>query len=175
MAKKILKRRAKMQHKRLKFKLSTILLLGYGLTSLYAQESVNSTGGNASGSSGSASYSVGQIVYTTRTGTNGSVAEGVQQPYEISVVTGVEKAKEINLSVTVYPNPATDYLQLKIESEKLKDLSFQLWDINGKLLQSGKITGNQTSIVMGNLVPATYVVKVMSNNQTIKTFQVIKK
>lgn len=58
---------------------STILLLGLGLTSLHAQESVNTTGGNASGSGGSASYSVGQVVYTSNTETSGSVAQGVLQ------------------------------------------------------------------------------------------------
>lgn len=66
-----------------KLKLSALLLLGLGLTGLQAQESVNATGGNASGSGGSASYSVGQVVYTTNTGTNGTVAQGVQQPFEI--------------------------------------------------------------------------------------------
>jgi len=49
-----------MRHKRLK--LSAVLLLGLGLTGLQAQESVNATGGNASGSGGSVSYSVGQVV-----------------------------------------------------------------------------------------------------------------
>lgn len=76
-----------MRHKRLK--LSAVLLLGLGLTGLQAQTSVNATDGDVSGSGGSVSYSVGQVVYTTHTGTSGSVAEGVQQPYEISVVTGL--------------------------------------------------------------------------------------
>jgi len=61
---------SKMRHKRLK--LNTVLLLGIGLTGLQAQTSVNATGGNASGGGGSASYSVGQVVYTTNTGTSGS-------------------------------------------------------------------------------------------------------
>jgi len=157
-----------------KLKLSVVLLLGLGLTGLQAQESVNATGNNASGSGGSASYSVGQIVYTTNTGTNGSVAQGIQQPYEISVVTGLEEAKGINLSVSAYPNPTTDFLELKVESEKLKNLSFQLYNMNGKLLQSAKITGSQTSIVMSNLVPATYFVKVTEGNKEVKTFKIIK-
>lgn len=161
-----------MQLKR--FKLCAILLLGLGLTGLQAQESVNATGGNASGNGGSASYSVGQVAYQIHTGTNGTVAQGVQQPYEISMVTGIEEAKGINLSVSAYPNPTTDYLQLKVESKKLKDLSFQLFDMNGKLLQSKKITGNQTSIVMSNLVPATYFVKVIQGNKEIKTFKIVK-
>lgn len=161
-----------MRHKRLK--LSAVLLLGLGLTGLQAQESVNATGGNASGSGGSVSYSVGQVVYTTNAGTSGSVAQGVQQPYEISVVTGIEEAKGINLSVTAYPNPTTDFLQLKVENEKLKDLSYQLFDMSGKLLQNEKITSNQTSIVMSNLVPATYFVKVIQGNKEVKSFKIIK-
>jgi len=161
-----------MRHKRLK--LSAVLLLGLGLTGLQAQTSVNATGTNASGSGGSASYSVGQVVYTTNAGTSGSVAQGVQQPYEISVVTAIEEAKGINLSVTTYPNPTTDFLQLTVESEKLKDLSYQLFDMNGKLLQNEKITSNQTSIVMSNLVPATYFIKVIQGNKEVKTFKIIK-
>lgn len=161
-----------MRHKKLK--LSAVLLLGLGLTGLQAQTSVNATGSNASGSGGSVSYSVGQVVYTTNIGTNGSVAQGVQQPYEISVVTGIEEAKGINLLVSAYPNPTTDYLTLSIDEFDISNLSYQLYDINGKLLQSEKITGNQTSIVMSNLVPANYFVKVIQSNKEVKTFKIIK-
>ena len=153
---------------------ATLLACMFSLSTVSAQESVNATGGNASGSGGSASYSVGQVVYTTNTGTNGSVAQGVQQPFEISVVTGLEEAKGINLSVTAYPNPTTDYLTLSIGEFEISNLSYQLYDMNGKLLQSEKITGNQTSIVMSNLVPATYFIKVIQNNKEVKTFKIIK-
>lgn len=162
-----------MRHKRLK--LSAVILLGLGLTGLQAQESVNATGGNASGSGGSATYSVGQVVYTTHTGTNGSVAQGVQQPFEISVETGFEEIKGINLIVSAYPNPVTDNLILTVDSFELSTLNFQLYDMNGKLLQSEKITGNQTSIGMGNLVPAIYFVKVIQNNKEVKVFKIVKR
>lgn len=49
-------------------KIDTVLLLGLGLTGLQAQTSANATGGDASGGGGSASYSIGQVVYTTNTG-----------------------------------------------------------------------------------------------------------
>ena len=161
-----------MRHKRLK--LSAVLLLGLGLTGLQAQTSVNATDGDVSGSGGSVSYSVGQVVYTTHTGTSGSVAEGVQQPYEISVVTGLEEAQSINLSVTAYPNPTTDYLTLSISEFEISNSTYQLYDISGKLLQSEKITGNQTNIVMSNFVPTNYFVKVIAGNQLIKEFKIIK-
>jgi hypothetical protein len=149
-------------------------MLVLGLTGLQAQESPTATGGNASGSTGSLSYSVGQVVYQTYTGISGSVAQGVQQPFEISVITGIEEAKGISLMISAYPNPTTDFLTLKVENFELSNLHFQLFDMNGKLLQNEKITGNETNIAMSNLVPATYFVKVIQGKKEVKTFKIIK-
>ena len=162
-----------MKHKRLK--LSALLFLGLGLTGLQAQTSVNATGGNASGSGGSASYSVGQLAYTTNTGTNGSVSEGVQQPFEISVVTGIEEAKDIFLNVSAYPNPTTDYVELKVENLQLSELSYKLYDISGKVYQNKEIGNSITKIEMQNLPQGIYFIKVIdTKNKEFKTFKIIK-
>jgi hypothetical protein len=160
--------------KRKKVKLCVCLLV-FGLTGLQAQESVNATGGNASGSGGSASYSVGQVTYQTHSGANGSVAEGVQQPFEISVVTGLEEVDGINLELSAYPNPVNDNLTLEVVNFHLTSFTFQLFDMNGKLLQSEIIAGNQTSITMSNLAPATYFLKVTEGNKEVKTFKIVKR
>ena len=156
-------------------KISAIILLGFGLTGLQAQEALPASGGNASGSGGSVCYSTGQIVYTTYTGINGSVAEGVQQPYEISVVTATEKTKGINLMVSAYPNPTINYLILEINEFDDSNLSYQMYDMKGKLLQNGKVADSKTNISMNNLIPATYFIKVIQNNKEVKTFKIIKK
>jgi len=161
-----------MRHKRLK--LSAVLLFGLGLTILQAQETIPATGANASGSGGTVGYTVGQVFYTTNTGTTGSVAQGVQQPFEISVLTGIEDAKGINLNCSAYPNPTIDYLVLKVDNYDKGNLSYQLFDMNGKLLENKKVTDNETSIVMSNLVPATYFVKVTEGNKEVKAFKIIK-
>jgi hypothetical protein len=164
-----------MRHKKLK--LSGFLLLGLGLTGLQAQEVVPASGGEASGSAGSVSYSVGQLVYTTNTGTNGTVAQGVQQPYEISVVSGLKEAKGISLMISAYPNPATDFLLLKVDAStnlNIQSMSYQLYDISGKLLENKKIEGNETSIAMSNLLPSTYFVKVIQEKKEVKIFKIIK-
>ncbi len=155
-------------------KLSIILLLGLGLTTLQAQESIHTAGGDASGSGGSVSYSVGQVFCQTNSSTSGSVAFGVQQPYEISTVTGLGNAKDISLMVTAYPNPVANNLTLRVENDELSTLSFQLYDMNGKLLEDRKITSTQTSIPMSNLFPSTYFVKVTQGNKEIKIFKIIK-
>ncbi|MFT6841979.1 MAG: hypothetical protein ACJASR_000743 [Psychroserpens sp.] len=64
-----------------KLTLCIVLLIGIGSHGLKAQESINSAGGNAIGNGGSSSYSIGQVFYITNVGTNGSVAQGVQQNF----------------------------------------------------------------------------------------------
>ncbi len=154
-------------------KLSGILFL-FGLAGAQAQESANASGGDASGSGGSVSWSIGQVAYQTPKGTTGSITEGVQQPYEIFAVTGIEEAKHISLSVSVFPNPATDYLILTVDEFALSNLSCQLYDLNGRLLSSRKIKERRTSIAMESLGPATYFIKVVRDNRQIKTFKIIK-
>jgi hypothetical protein len=150
---------------------AAFLLLGLG--GLHAQESINGSGGEATGTGGTASYSVGQVVYTTATGTNGSVAQGVQQPYEISVTTGINETT-INLEMSVYPNPTTNYLQLKVESEKLENLNFQLIDLQGKVIENKKVSATTSTIKMETLPKAIYFLNVTDNNQVVKTFKIIK-
>jgi hypothetical protein len=158
----------------IKLKVSTILLLIFGFTVLQGQEAITASGGNVSGSGGSVSYSVGQVAYTTNAGTTGSEAQGVQQPYEISVVSGIEEATSINLICSVYPNPATDFLTLKVKYLDMENPSYQLCDINGKLIENKIIEGNETSINMGNLAPSTYILKVIQNSKELKTYKIVK-
>jgi len=154
---------------------AALLAFIFSLSTLSAQESINAAGGNASGSGGSASYSVGQVFYQTHTGTNGSVAEGAQQAYEISVVTAIEEAAGINLIARAYPNPTTDYLNLDVQDFETSTLHFQLYDMQGKILLDEKIQGNITSIDMSKLMPAIYFVRVIQGQREVKIFKIIKK
>ena len=143
------------------------------INALQAQETVPATGGEATGEGGTSSYSVGQITYTTDNGTNGSVAKGVQQPYEISIVTGIE-ATNINLELSVYPNPTTDRLTLAVKDTELNNLKFQLYDLSGKLIQQDQLREQNTQINMQNLAAATYLLKVTDSNKVVKTFKIIR-
>lgn len=151
-----------------------LLLSGPGRTGLQAQENLNVTGGTASGIGGSVCYSLGQLVYQTHTGTTASVAEGVQQPFEISIVSAIEKFFADVLPVSVYPIPSSGFLFLSANKFDGSDLSYQLYDIQGNLLKSGEIAGTRKTINMSTLIPATYFLKVIRSNKEVKTFKVIK-
>ena len=139
----------------------------------YTQETVPASGGEASGSGGSSSYTVGQIVYTTPNGANGSMAQGIQQAYEVLVVVGIE-ITSIQLEMTVFPNPTINNLQLKIDSELLDGLTFQLIDLQGKVIEDRGLFANQTTINMETLPAAIYFLHVKSNSDVVKTFKIIK-
>ena len=155
-------------------RLSTVILLCFGMFGLQAQQVVTTSGGNASGSGGTASYTIGQIVYTTNANSNGSVAQGVQQPYEISVITAIEDAKDINLIFSVYPNPTTDFLTLKIENYELENLSYWLYGVSGNLIESKKVQSGEIQISMTNQLSGTYFLKLTEGNKDVKTFKIIK-
>ena len=98
-------------------------------------------GGNGSGAGGSVSYSIGQVICASTSGIGGLITQGVQQSYEIFIESGIEAAKLISLECTVFPNPVSEYIDLKVEGYKVENLNFQLYDLNGKLLQNKKVEG----------------------------------
>lgn len=160
-----------------KLKLTAVFLLCLSLTGLHAQENSNAAGGDATGAGGSASYTIGQVAYATHSGNNGSVTQGVQQTYIISSETGIDGLVFIKLSIAVYPNPASDYLQLQVDASALhsiKEMQYQLFNMQGKLLESRQLVSNKTQINMNSYKSATYFVRVISKNKIIKKFQIIK-
>ena len=150
------------------------LFIGLSSTLIFGQQAIHTSGENASGSGGTVSYSVGQIFYATSSGTNGSVSEGVQQPYEISIITAIDLAKGIGLSFTAYPNPTTNLLTLTVENLDYTKFNFQLFNMNGELLENKLLTGEQTTISLQNLPPSSYLIKVVGDQQEYKTFKIIK-
>jgi hypothetical protein len=145
----------------------TAILIGSAYCS-FAQQSPVSAGGEATGTGGSMSYSIGQVSYKS----NNQMTDGVQQPYEILVVG--EKNKNIELSWNAYPNPVRSHLTLATGTE-FTGLSYSLYDMSLKLIRKESIQNSETSIDMSELATSTYILKVTSStNQELSTFKIIK-
>ncbi len=146
-------------------------LLSGGLS--YAQESANSAGGKAIGIGGTVAYSVGQVFFTTNVGNSTSVAQGVQNAYEIYSVGNEEN--NFNISLIAFPNPTIDNFTIQIGNYNNEKLSYQLYDIQGRLLDSCQIMEKQTFINMSNLPISTYIMNVVDQeNKKIKSFKISK-
>ena len=151
-----------------------VLLFIAGISGLKAQQSILTAGSNATGSSGSVSFSVGQALFGTTTGTGGIVTQGVQQPYEVLFMDGIGPDKGISLECRVYPNPATNFITLKIENPETSGLTCQISDLKGLLLRDMKITAKETIVAMDELVPGTYFLSVVRNGKPFQTYKIIK-
>lgn len=158
------------------FKISFILLTGCLWPQIIkGQETIAATGGTSVGTGGSVTYTTGQVVYSAIEGAGFSIIHGVQQPYEISVITAIKGVEDITLECLAYPNPTSGTIRLVIKSSEYDNMWFRLYDINGLLLQDKKIEARETEINMGNLTPAIYFLKVTKNKLELKTFKIVKK
>ena len=146
----------------------------FSMATAYGQSAIPAAGGLATGSSGTVTYTVGQVTYSTFTGTSGSVAQGVQQPWEISAVTAIEKTQGITLEMSVYPNPTGGVLKLIIRDIDDKNLRYRLYDMNGLLLQDKKIDSEETEISLQDYSSTIYFLRIAKNKQDIKVFKIVK-
>ncbi|OBX22182.1 MULTISPECIES: T9SS type A sorting domain-containing protein [Bizionia] len=154
-------------------KTTLIACLFFATQLMYSQKAIPASGGNATGSGGSSSYTVGQLVYTTNTG-SGTLTQGVQQSIELFTLSNPELTT-VNLTAVTYPNPTSDYVVLAISDAKLTDLSYALFDLQGRAVVKGSVSQERSKIGMQNLASGTYILKVNQNNQALKTFKIIKK
>ncbi len=94
-----------------------------------AQESVNAIGGVDTGTGGTVSFSVGQMVYTTDSKESGSMVQGIQRPYRITT-TDIRKVND-DISFKAYPNPSSDDLFLEMNAYRSEKLVYHLYDMQG--------------------------------------------
>jgi len=161
--------------KQIKRILNVLLLCSFCSQVVQGQKTFAATGGTASGTGGTAAYTAGQLVFNVNTGTTGSVIQGVQQPYEISVVTAVENTNGIILQCIVYPNPTAGSLRLVINSFENDNMRFRIFDMNGLLLQDKEIESEETEISLENFSSSVYLLKVIKENKEVRVFKIIKK
>jgi hypothetical protein len=149
-------------------------LLICSLTSANAQVANTAAGASYTGKGGSVSYTVGQSVYTSFSGSGGSVNGGVQQTYTISIVSGLEEAQGISLGYSIYPNPTNGVITLKIENYNVGELSYQLYDVTGRLLRDAPVDGPETIISVENELTTTFFLRLSKEKKAITTFKIVK-
>jgi hypothetical protein len=154
-------------------KIALTALLVLALTKMQAQKSVVTAGGNASGSNGKMSFTIGQMDFIKATGSGGSSTEGMQQPIELVTLTG-EEFTQINLQIMVYPNPSSAFINLKIDNYDFKNLQYALHTISGKSIRNEQIENSNTKIDIENLPKTIYLLDITEKNKIIKTFKIIK-
>ncbi len=138
-----------------------------------AQSGPVASGGEATGSGGNMSYSIGQIDYITASGSGGIATEGIQQPYEVFSV-NTEYLADIQLVISMFPNPVRDFIHLTINDLPLNECRASIHTLEGKLVLDLAIKEKSTLIDVSALAMSTYIVDVWQYERIIKTFKIIK-
>lgn len=139
-----------------------------------AQVALVATGNNGSSSSGTISYSVGQVAYTSSSASNISVNQGVQQPFEIFDLAGVVTQKTSKYNISLFPNPAENYITLTLDSLNVKELSFRIIDLSGKIMTQGVLIGPSTQIPVDRFAEGSYMVYILKRNELVHSFLLVK-
>jgi len=141
----------------------------------YGQEIVGTGGDFYEQEGGSISFTIGEPVIETivneQTGLN--LTQGFQQGSSSKNQNDNAKDDELDLSVSIYPNPTIDNIKIKIEEPVYT--RYQLFDLNGILIDDSQMLGLETKVSSENCLPSIYILKIYSVNDDCKTFQIIKK
>ena len=159
----------------IEFRLPVMMLLSFMLfNGLWAQEAITPSGKTISSTTGSVSYTIGQSFYHSLSGTNGFVNEGVQQPFEILVITDIGSDQSTGIELTVYPNPTSDLLTLEVPDYKISGWRFQLSDGYGSMIEKGEIQTGETKFDLSSRPKGIYLLSVFHDDQNQKTYKIIK-
>lgn len=151
----------------------TFCFIGCAVLNLKAQSGIVPSGGNATGTGGSISYTIGQIDFIEASGTGGTCNQGIEQPYEIFVMPIIIQT-EFDLGVRIYPNPFTEYIILSYKEIARQNSNYIIYDVQGKIILQNKLAGEETQINMAELSSGIYYIKLV-DNKDVRAFKLIKK
>jgi hypothetical protein len=140
---------------------------------LYSHQVITSSGNCDKNSYGPLSWTLGEI--STETLSNGQImlTQGIQQPS--ITITSIFELMDVDYTINVFPNPTDAFIGLEISKEKVNEMHYILFDVNGKLLKNNKIDANKIEISFAELYPAIYFIKVYDKENEVKAFKIEKK
>lgn len=138
-----------------------------------AQEVVSSQGESYSNATGSIDFTLGEVVINTGINGAGEITQGFHQTnWNILSIEDYAPSYE----VAIFPNPMEDVLS--IETSKFDNVTYTLYDAQGKMVMQNKLSAEQTPIQVGQLAQGAYTLE-LNYNQTNspskrKTYKLVK-
>jgi len=157
---------------------SLLLLLGFGvLFSLHAQntdQSVISSGGDYLESTDAfIEWTLGEPLTETYSTDSAQLTQGFHQGF--FQIVSVEETPGFSISMSVFPNPAKEFFNVRIDAPDYFDFQFEVFDLHGRVLRSGAFQSSTQQIPLTNLATSVYILKVYNPNYGYsKTYQIQK-
>ena len=142
-------------------------LLATGTVS--AQEVVSTQGDSYSNASANIDFTIGEVIIDTGTDGNNDLTQGFHQTNWNFV--GLEDFAP-NYEAIIFPNPTEDVLNIRTSA--FENVTYSLYDAQGKLVIQDKLSSEQTPIQVSQLAPGSYSLTLNNATQNLKTFKLIK-
>jgi hypothetical protein len=134
-----------------------------------AQEVVSSQGETYSNVNGSIDFTVGEVIINTGSNGTNDLTQGFHQTNWNFL--GVEDFAP-DYQATIFPNPTQEVLNIK--TSVFENVTYTLYDAQGKLVMQNILSAEQTPIQVSQLAPGSYSLTLNNETQNLKTFKLIK-
>ena len=151
-------------------KKNTIVLFSlFAAISASAQEVVSTQGESYSNASANINFTIGEVIINTGTDGTNDITQGFHQTNWNFL--GVEDFAP-DYEATIFPNPTQDVLNIKTSS--YENVTYTLYDAQGKLVMQNLLSSEQTPIQVSQLAPGSYSLTLNNPQQQLKTYKLIK-
>tara|TARA_B110000908_G_C9918707_1_gene298673 strand:- start:118 stop:582 length:465 start_codon:yes stop_codon:yes gene_type:complete len=150
-------------------KTAFVLFSLFTTISVSAQEVVSTQGDTYSNASGNIDFTIGEVIVNTGTGGTNDLTQGFHQTNWNFV--GLEDHSP-SYEATIYPNPTSEVLNIRTST--FVNVTYTLYDAQGKLVMQDMLFAEQTPIQVSQLAPGSYSLTLNNAIQNLKTFKLVK-
>ena len=146
-----------------------VLFSFFASLAVTAQEVVATQGESYSNASANIDFTIGEVIIDTGTDGTNDLTQGFHQTNWNFL--GVEDFAP-NYEAIIFPNPTEDVLNIRTST--FENVTYTLYDAQGKLVLQNKLSAEQTPIQVSHLALGSYSLTLNNETQNLKTFQLIK-
>ena len=146
-----------------------VLFLFFASLAVTAQEVVATQGESYSNASANIDFTIGEVIIATGTDGTNDITQGFHQPNWNFV--GLEDFAP-DYEATIFPNPTEDVLNIRTST--FENVTYTLYDAQGKLVMQNMLSAEQTPIQVSQLAPGSYSLTLNNQIQNLKTFKLVK-
>jgi len=150
-------------------KTTFVLLSLFATISVTAQEVVSTQGDSYSNASGNIDFTIGELIIDTGTDGTNDITQGFHQTNWNFV--GLDD-NDPSYEATIFPNPTSELLNIRTST--FENVTYTLYDAQGKLILQDKLSAEQTPIQASQLAPGNYSITLTNETQNLKTFKLVK-
>jgi hypothetical protein len=154
-----------------------LAVTSFTLTGQQLTPTVVSSGGSYHSAGGyTLSATVGEIAVTTLKAATLTLTQGFQQPFDIGV--GI-KETGLDWSITAYPNPVSQFLNIRFDVTEPLDLNVEIMDIAGRKQMIRELyyvtRGDIETFDLSGLTRGVYLVRIYTPDRRVqKTYKIQK-